>query len=97
VICSHVIEHVADPAFFLDEVSEWDRSWLSEYPLITYEYLYDFDVHRHFVKFDFTNRVLKYLPKEDTALSEFAPVCEMLRMTLESGWEICVPHTESVF
>lgn len=91
VICSHVIEHVPDPQFFINEIFRVGsgRGYL-EYPLVTYEYLYRFDVHRHFVKFDFQNRVLKYLPKEDTALETFAPVSGMLRMTLECGWgDLC--------
>lgn len=91
VICSHVLEHVPDPEFFANEIFRVasGRGYL-EYPLITYEYLYAFDVHRHFVKFDFENRVLRYMPKEDTAFKQFAPVCEMLQMTLECGWgDLC--------
>ena len=99
VICSHVIEHVPDPEFFLNEIFRVGsgRGYV-EYPLITYEYLYDFDVHRHFVKFDFENRVLRYLPKEDTAFDEFSPVCGALRMTLEYGWgDLCSAHKNLFF
>ncbi len=91
VICSHVVEHVVDPEFFMREMFRTGsgRGYL-EYPLITYEYLYDFDVHMQFVKFDFANRILRYLPKKDTPLREFTPVCGILRLTLERGWgDLC--------
>lgn len=88
VICSHVIEHVADPALFLNEVFRigGGRGFL-EYPLITYEYLYNFDVHLHFVKFDFEQNVLRYFPKRDTVLPEFAVVNALFYKTLEYGWD----------
>lgn len=88
VICSHVIEHVADPVSFLDEVFRAGRGrGYLEYPLITYEYLYDFDVHLHFVKFDFEQRVLRYLPKRDTVFPEFSAVSALFNKTLVQGWD----------
>lgn len=88
VICSHVIEHVPDPVAFLDEVFRVGkgRGYL-EYPLITYEYIYDFDVHLNFVKFDFEQKILRYLPKEDTAFHEFSAVCALFNQTLVHGWD----------
>jgi SAM-dependent methyltransferase len=99
VICSHVIEHVADPIFFLDEVFRVGsgRGYL-EYPLITYEYLYDFDVHIHFVKFNFEQNILSYLPKQDTAFSKFSEVTSLFRKTLECGWdELCTSNSNVFF
>jgi SAM-dependent methyltransferase len=88
IICSHVVEHVIDPVNFLNEVFRVGvgRGYL-EYPLITYEYLYNFLVHLHFVKFDFDQRVLRYLPKRDTAFSEFTAVNSLFYKTLEHGWD----------
>lgn len=88
VICSHVIEHVDDPSNFLNEVFRvgGGRGYL-EYPLITYEYLYNFDVHLHFVKFDFQNRILRYLPKCETTFSEFSSVNSLFYKMLEHGWD----------
>lgn len=99
VICSHVIEHVAEPMSFLNEVFRVGagRGYL-EYPLITYEYLYDFDVHFHFVKFDFGQRVLRYLPKRETAFSEFAVVSSLFQKTLECGWDdLCAANKKLFF
>lgn len=98
VICSHVIEHVAEPVSFLNEVFRVGagRGYL-EYPLITYEYLYNFDVHLHFVKFDFEQRVLRYLPKHDTAFNEFAAVSSLFYKTLEQGWDDLCSANKKLF
>lgn len=98
VICSHVIEHVADPAGFLDEVFRvgTGRGYL-EYPLITYEYLYNFDVHLHFVKFDFEQEVLRYLPKRDTAFHEFSAVSSLFNKTLVHGWDDLCSGNKKLF
>lgn len=99
VICSHVIEHVADPISFLGEVFRVGRGrGYLEYPLVTYEYLYDFDVHLHFVKFDFEQMVLRYLPKRDTVFPEFSAVSALFNKTLMHGWdELCAANKKLFF
>ena len=98
VICSHVIEHVADPVKFLSEVFRvgTGRGYI-EYPLITYEYLYDFDVHLHFVKFNFEQRVLMYLPKRETRLPEFSPISSLFNKTLVCGWDDLCTGNKTLF
>lgn len=97
-ICSHVIEHVEHPSSFLSEVFRvaGGRGYL-EYPLITYEYLYNFDVHLHFVKYDFTARVLKYLPKKDTPFAQFSEVSALFNRMLEFGWDDLVAANKKLF
>jgi len=99
VICSHVIEHVPDPETFMDEVFRvgGGRGYV-EYPLITYEYLYNFGVHIHFVKFDYELKILRYLPKHDTAFQEFSAVTSLFYKTLERGWDdLCSANNELFF
>jgi SAM-dependent methyltransferase len=99
VICSHVLEHVDDPEIFLKEVFRvgGGRGYL-EYPLATYEYLYGFDVHLHFLKFDFEKLVLRYLPKRDTSFAEFAAVTALLSKTLTYGWDdLCAANKQLFF
>ena len=87
VICSHVIEHVPNPEYFLNELFRVSggRGYI-EYPLITYEYLYNFDVHSLFIKYDQENDTLSFLPKTETAIADFLPVSDLLRKLLELGW-----------
>lgn len=99
VICSHVVEHVNDVEKFVGEIIRvgGGRGYI-EYPLITYDYLYDFDVHLHFLKFDFQQNTLKYLPKASTHFSEFSPVTAMFNKTLVYGWDdLCAGNKEFFF
>ena len=87
VIASHVIEHVEDPEFFAREVFRVGRGYgYFEFPRVTYEFLFDFDVHRHIFCFDPTSRTLCYLPKADLPFKAFEPVTAQLRPMLENNW-----------
>jgi len=98
VICSHVIEHVEDPCSFLSEVFRvaGGRGYL-EYPLITYEYLYNFDVHLHFIKFDSKAKLLRYIPKKNTSFGEFSAVQSLFYKMLELGWDDLCAANRNVF
>jgi len=98
VICSHVIEHVPTPEIFISEMFRvaGGRGYI-EYPLITYEYLYDFKVHLNFVKFDFECRTLNYLPKEKTGFREFSDVSLFFNRMLENGWDDLCSANKALF
>jgi len=99
VICSHVIEHVQNPEFFVNELLRVSggRGYI-EYPLATYEYLYNFDVHIQLVKYDFIENKLIYLPKNQTSLSEFSPISDLMRRSLELGWgDLCAANKPLFF
>ncbi|KAA0891237.1 class I SAM-dependent methyltransferase [Oryzomonas rubra] len=87
VIASHVIEHVEDPARFLDEICRVGGGGYLEFPLPTYEYLYDFDVHKHFIWFDSDADTIKFLPKSETGLDSFSVVTDSLKQGLTAGWD----------
>ena len=98
VICSHVIEHVLNPVEFLSEVFRVSsgRGYI-EYPLITYEYLYDFNVHLHFVKYDSEFQKLLYIPKRETSFGEFAAVSGLLNRMLQLGWDDLCSTNKAIF
>ncbi len=83
VICSHVLEHVEDPKLFLQEVFRVSGKGYFEYPLIYYEYLYNFNVHLNFLKFD--GKVLHYRKKSETNLDDFRPVQAFFYESLKAG------------
>jgi len=84
VICSHVLEHIPDVSFFLSEIFRIAKKGYFEYPLITYDYLYNFDVHLNFLKFNGTKMYL--LKKENTSLNEFKPLNAFFLKTLNLGY-----------
>lgn len=83
VICSHVLEHVENVELFLSEVFRVSGKGYFEYPLIYYDYLYNFNVHLNFLKFD--GETLYYKKKSDTSLKEFAPVQQFFYQSLQAG------------
>ena len=98
VIASHVLEHVPNPEIFMSEIYRVSkgRGYL-EFPLPPYDYLFDFDVHTQLVWFDEVNRVIKYLIKENTHLSQFGPITSQLRKALEMGWDDLVASNLEYF
>ena len=85
VICSHVLEHVDDVELFLAEIFRVAGKGYFEYPLIYYEYLYNFKVHLNLLKFD--SEMLHYMKKSDTALNDFTPVQLFFYESLNKGHE----------
>lgn len=69
IICSHVLEHVEDPVFFINEVKRVAHKGYFEFPTIYYEYLYNFGVHIQFLLYK--DGKVNYLPKSESSLNEF--------------------------
>lgn len=87
VICSHVLEHIPDIESFLDEMFRVANKGYIEYPLIYYDYIYNFPEHLTFFKFN--QGILYYLPKSMTLLSEFSEVNRFFYESLKAG-HICL-------
>lgn len=84
VICSHVLEHIPNVDFFLSEIYRVAKRGYFEYPLITYDYLYNFDVHLNFLKFN--HNVMYLMKKNTTSLNEFKPLQEFFLKTLNNNY-----------
>lgn len=72
VICSHVLEHVDDIDKFVKEIQRVGKKGYIEFPLIYYDYLYNFPEHTQFVFF--RNNCIFWMPKTETALNTFSDV-----------------------
>lgn len=98
VIASHVIEHVHDPEVFMNEIYRIGngRGYI-EFPLPPYDFLFDFEVHRHFVWFDEETSQLSYLPKVRSSISEFSAITRQLKNSLELGWDDFIAQNQSFF
>lgn len=98
VIASHVIEHVLDPKVFMKEINRVGRGrGYIEFPLPPYDFLYDFDVHRHFVWFDEERNQLSYLPKTLSSISEFSAITRQLQKSLQLGWDDFIAQNRTFF
>jgi SAM-dependent methyltransferase len=88
VIASHVIEHVPNPKKFLQEIFRvgGGRGYL-EFPLPTYDYLYDFDVHLNFIWQESIGKSLFYLKKENTSIGHYSTITSELRRSFGLGWD----------
>lgn len=84
IICSHVLEHIIDVDFFLREVYRVAKRGYFEYPLITYDYLYNFDVHLNFLKYN--DNVMYLMKKDATSLNEFKPIQAFFLKTLNNNY-----------
>ena len=83
VICSHVLEHVENIPQFLSEVFRVAKKGYFEYPLMYYEYLYNYEVHKSFLKFD--GAKLHYMYKKDSPLNVFQPIQLFFNQTQVTG------------
>jgi SAM-dependent methyltransferase len=84
VICSHVLEHIEDVPFFLSEIFRVADKGYFEYPLVYYDYLYNFGVHVNFVKYE--AGTLTYMKKANSPLASFQPVQDLFNLSIRKGY-----------
>jgi SAM-dependent methyltransferase len=98
VIASHVIEHVEDPSAFMSEIFRVGRGrGYIEFPLPAYEYLYDFEVHKHFVWLDAETTTVRFVPKTILDPSPYRKITGELRKSFEMGWDDIVSNNLDFF
>jgi len=98
VIASHVVEHTPNPREFISEVFRvgGGRGYI-EFPLPSYEYLFDLNVHLSYVWFDQADQMLHYVKKSREVLDEFSGITSELRRGLELGWDDLVRNNLPFF
>jgi SAM-dependent methyltransferase len=98
VIASHVIEHVRQPQQFMAEVFRVGKGrGYIEFPLPPYEYLFDFDVHLHYVWWDVASSGVRFVPKEALGVERFSNVTAPFRRSLELGWDDVIAQNPNHF
>ena len=95
VICSHVLEHVADVLQFVAELSRVAPRGYLEFPTIYYEYLHNFRVHRNFLHFE--NGELRWMCKSKTPLDTFLPVQKFFQNALAAGFDELIVSLRECF
>jgi len=95
IIASHVLEHVSEIESFLGEMFRVANKGYIEYPLIYYDYIYNFPEHITFLKFK--QGTLFYLPKSMTSLSEFSEVNRLFYESLKAGHSCLIDTLKQEF
>lgn len=94
VICSHVLEHVRDIEYFVNEIQRIAPRGYFEFPTIYYDFIYNFPEHTAFLLY--RNHVIHYMLKEESTLNQFLPVQRFFYETLKAGYDSLVrellPH-----
>lgn len=95
VICSHVLEHVDDVDLFLSEIFRVAKQGYFEFPLITYEYLYNVQAHLNYLRFD--GEKLLLLKKNKTAIQDFKEINLFFLETLRNGFSHAIVKMPELF
>lgn len=85
VVCSHVIEHVSNPIEFVRELVRVAAKGYIEFPLLTYEYLFNVEEHLWLISFDESTHTILFFPKRDCVFFEKNLVAPIFRKQLEIG------------
>lgn len=85
IICSHVLEHVADVEFFLGEVQRVSKKGYLEFPTIYYDYVYNFPEHLNFLLY--RNGVINWMKKDQSGLDKYSSIQKFFYRTCELGYQ----------
>lgn len=80
VICSHVIEHVADVTQFVKELNRVAKAGYLEYPTVYYDYVYNFPEHVSLLKLQ--EGRLFWMAKTDCGLTQFKSIQHLFYLSL---------------
>lgn len=81
IICSHVLEHVPDVPFFLEELKRVGKKGYLEYPTVYYEQLFNLPVHLNFLMFK--NDTIYYLEKSNSNMNSFNEIQYLFKSKLD--------------
>lgn len=95
IICSHVLEHVADTQFFINELQRVANKGYLEYPTIYYEYLYNMPTHLNFLLQK--DGKIYCIKKSDTLLNSFQPVHDFFGETLRLRYTSMIKDFKTLF
>lgn len=86
VICSHVLEHVGNLDFFVSEMTRVAGRGYLEFPTIYYDYIYNIPNHLNFLFFNEHQKIIHYLPKNESELLGAENIQKFFFMTTFKGY-----------
>ncbi len=82
-VCSHVMQMSEDVDSLAGELQRISKGGYVEFPHPLYDFLFDFESHRHFVSW--TGEEILWLPKAAVGFDRFSKATEQLRGVFEQG------------
>lgn len=95
VICSHVLEHVADADVFLTEIQRVGKKGYLEFPTVYYDYIYNFPEHQLFLLEK--NGIINWMTKKESGLLNFASIQRFFYRTCELGYHDSIDNFKEYF
>lgn len=95
VICSHVLEHVEDVDYFLNEMSRIAKAGYLEYPTVHYDFIYNIPEHLTYLYYD--GRVVLWMKKNETGIEKFSAVQKVHHQTMMNGYHHIVDQLQDIF
>lgn len=86
VICSHVLEHVDDPAFLVAELGRVAPRGYLEFPTVYYDYVYNIPKHVTMLMYRPAEDTIYFMPKRDTGLDYAADIQRFFFATTFKGY-----------
>jgi hypothetical protein len=82
-ICSHVLQMAESPDVLANELVPISPRGYLEFPHPLYDYLFDYDAHRHFVSW--VGNEVRWAPKTEAGTAQFSSATAMMRALFEKG------------
>lgn len=95
VICSHVLEHVADADIFLNEIQRVGKKGYLEFPTIYYDYMYNFPEHQLFIFKK--NGIINWMTKEESGLMNYEVIQRFFNKTCELRYYETIDNFKEYF
>lgn len=95
VICSQVLEHIENIDAFISEINRVGKAGYFEYPLIYYDYIYNFPEHITFVK-KYNDHIV-WMPKADSGISKFNSINDFFYESFKMKYTSLVDDLKKYF
>ncbi len=95
VICSHVLEHVADVSLFCSELCRVAPRGYLEFPLVYYDYLYNIELHCNLLYA--RGNSIYWMKKNQTPIQQLQSVTRFFQHTLSRRYDGFIKQLSSYF
>lgn len=95
IICSHVLEHVDNPDYFLNEIQRVGKRGYLEFPTLYYDYIYNIPEHKLLLLYK--NEIINWMTKEESGLLKYSSIHDFFFFTIELGYHKTIIDLKEYF